>query len=100
MFTSHLLLDIPVMRGSAVYNWRLKPILTRGKDGTITRNQISYQSLGAVSRRCRRLISNTPAAAMRPQVQVEAANRHAQTSLYTPNLRSQKRKASRKPPAL
>ncbi len=46
--------------------------------------------LGAVSRRCKRcgrLILNTPAAATHPQA--GAADRHAQTSLYTPNLRSQ-----------
>ncbi len=46
LFMSHLLLDIPVMRGSAVYNWRLNPIITRGKDGTITRNKVTYTTPG------------------------------------------------------
>jgi len=29
----HLMLDLPVMRASTVYNWRERPILTGGKDG-------------------------------------------------------------------
>jgi hypothetical protein len=40
LFMSHLMLDIPIMRGSTVYNWRLKPIITRHQDGTITRNMV------------------------------------------------------------
>ena len=46
LFMSHLLLDIPLMRGSAVYNWRQNPIITRGKDGTITRNKVIYVTPG------------------------------------------------------
>lgn len=46
LFISHLMLDLPVMRGSAVYNWRLGPIITRGKDGTIERNKVTYTTPG------------------------------------------------------
>ncbi len=46
LFMSHLLLDIPIMRGSTVYNWRLNPIITRAKDGTITRNNVTYTTPG------------------------------------------------------
>jgi hypothetical protein len=46
LFMSHLLLDLPVMRGSAIYNWRQNPIITRGKDGTIKRNKVIYTTPG------------------------------------------------------
>ena len=46
LFISHLMLDFPIMRGSAVYNWRLNPIITRGKDGTIKRNKVTYVTPG------------------------------------------------------
>lgn len=46
LFTSHLMLDIPVMLGSAVYNWRQNPIITRGRGGTITRNKVTYTTPG------------------------------------------------------
>jgi hypothetical protein len=34
------------MRGSGVYNWRQNPIITRGKNGTITRNKVTYATPG------------------------------------------------------
>lgn len=43
---SDQMLDLAVMRGSAVYNWRESPIITRGKDGMITRNQVTYVTPG------------------------------------------------------
>jgi poly(3-hydroxybutyrate) depolymerase len=46
LFISHLMLDLPIMRGSAVYNWREAPIITRGKDGMITRNKVTYVTPG------------------------------------------------------
>ncbi len=46
LFISHLVLDIPIMRGSTVYNWRLNPIITRDEDGKITRNKVIYQTKG------------------------------------------------------
>ena len=45
-FMPHLMLDLPVMRASTVYNWREGPILIRGKDGTIRRNKVIYQTKG------------------------------------------------------
>jgi hypothetical protein len=32
LFISHLVPDLPIMRGSAVYNWQQNPIITRSKD--------------------------------------------------------------------
>jgi len=46
LFMSHLMLDLPVMRVSTVYNWREGPILTRGEDGTIRRSKVIYQTKG------------------------------------------------------
>ncbi len=46
LFISHLMLDLPIMRGSAVYNWRLTPAITRHEDGSITRNKVSYTTPG------------------------------------------------------
>jgi hypothetical protein len=46
LFISHLMLDLPIMRGSAVYNWRMKPAIMRGIDGTIKRNKVTYTTLG------------------------------------------------------
>lgn len=46
LFMSHLMLDIPIMRGSTVYNWRQTPIITRAKDGTIKRNKVTYTTPG------------------------------------------------------
>lgn len=46
MFISHLILDLPIMRGSAVYNWRLGPIITRNEDGLIKRNKVTYTTPG------------------------------------------------------
>jgi hypothetical protein len=43
---AHLMLDLPLMRVSTVYNWREGPIITRGKDGTIRRNKVIYQTKG------------------------------------------------------
>ena len=42
----HLMLDLPFMRASTVYNWREGPIITRGNDGTIRRNKVIYQTKG------------------------------------------------------
>jgi hypothetical protein len=42
LFISHLVLDLPIMRGSAVYNWRQNPLIKRGKDGVIKRNNVTY----------------------------------------------------------
>ena len=38
-----LMLDLPIHRSSVVYNWRETPIITREKDGKITRNKVLYQ---------------------------------------------------------
>ena len=46
LFMAHLMLDLPIMRVSTVYNWREGPILTRKKDGTIRRNKVIYQTKG------------------------------------------------------
>jgi len=46
LYMPRLMLDLPVMRASTVYNWREGPILTRGKDGTIRRNKVIYQTKG------------------------------------------------------
>ena len=46
LFMSHLMLDLPIMRVSTVYNWREGPILARDKDGTIRRNEVIYQTTG------------------------------------------------------
>jgi len=46
LFMAHLILDLPIMRASTVYNWREAPILTRGKDGSIRRNKVIYQTKG------------------------------------------------------
>ena len=46
LFISHLMLDLPVMRGSAVYNWQRSPVITRSKDGTIKRNKVTYTTPG------------------------------------------------------
>ena len=35
-----------VMRGSAVYNWRQTPLVTRGKNGEIKRNKVTYTTPG------------------------------------------------------
>ncbi len=46
LYMPHLMLDLPVMRASTVYNWRAGPILSRGKDGSIRRNPVTYQTKG------------------------------------------------------
>jgi len=46
LFMAHLLLDLPVMRGSTVYNWRQNPIIDRDKNGKIKRNKVIYQTPG------------------------------------------------------
>ena len=46
LFMSHLMLDIPIMRGSAVYNWQENPIITRHKNGTVERNKVIYTTPG------------------------------------------------------
>ena len=46
LFMAHLMLDLPVMRGSAVYNWRQKPIIDRDDNGKIKRNKVIYQTPG------------------------------------------------------
>ncbi|HCO92630.1 MAG TPA: hypothetical protein DIU00_01545 [Phycisphaerales bacterium] len=46
LFMSHLLLELPVMRGSAVYNWRQNPIIDRDKNGKIKRNKVIYHTPG------------------------------------------------------
>ena len=45
-YMANMLLDLPIMNGCAVYNWREGPIITRGKDGTITRNKVIYTKPG------------------------------------------------------
>ena len=42
LFISHLVLDLPIMRGSAGYNWRPNPLIKRGKDGVIKRSNVTY----------------------------------------------------------
>jgi len=46
LYMPHLMLDLPVMRTSTVYNWRAGSILTRGEDGSIRRNKVFYQTTG------------------------------------------------------
>ncbi len=46
LYMPHLMLDLPIMRASTVYNWREGPIFTRDKDGTIRRDQVTYQTKG------------------------------------------------------
>jgi len=46
LFMCHLMLDLPVMRGSAVYNWRQNRIIDRDKNGKIKRNRVIYQTPG------------------------------------------------------
>lgn len=46
LYMPHLMLDLPIMRCSTVYNWREGPIITRGKDGSIRRNKVTYQTKG------------------------------------------------------
>jgi len=46
LFISHLVLDLPIMRGSAVYHWRPNPLIKRGKDGVIKRNNVTYTTPG------------------------------------------------------
>jgi len=46
LFMAHLMLDLPIMRVSTVYNWREGPIITRGKEGKISRNKVIYQTKG------------------------------------------------------
>ena len=46
LFMTHLMLDLPVMRVSTVYNWRENPIITRHKDGRIDRNKVVYTRPG------------------------------------------------------
>lgn len=47
MFMAHLMLDLPIMRVSTVYNWRENPIITRQKNGRIKRNKVIYQKKGS-----------------------------------------------------
>ncbi len=46
LFMSHLLLDLSIMRGSAVYNWRQNPIINRDKNAKVTRNPVTYTTPG------------------------------------------------------
>jgi hypothetical protein len=46
LYMPHLMLDLPIMRTSTVYNWREGPIITRDKDGTIRRTKVVYQTTG------------------------------------------------------
>ena len=46
MFLAQLLLDQPYMKISTIYNWRQGPIVTRGKDGKIKRNKVTYRTRG------------------------------------------------------
>lgn len=46
LFMAHLMLDLPIMRVSTVYNWREGPIIIRHKDGSIRRNKVVYQTKG------------------------------------------------------
>jgi len=46
LFMAHLMLDLPIMRVSTVNNWRETPLITRGKDGKITRNKVIHQTKG------------------------------------------------------
>ena len=40
------MLDIPIMRGSTVHNWRENPVITRDKNGKIKRNKVIYNTKG------------------------------------------------------
>ena len=51
LFMTHLMLDLPVMRVSTVYNWREGPIITRKKDGTITGKEVTAKRIRATSLR-------------------------------------------------
>ena len=46
MFMAHLMLDLPVMRASSIYNWRKTPVVTRDKKGKIKRNKVIYWTRG------------------------------------------------------
>jgi len=46
LFMLHLMLDMPIMRGSTIYNWRQTPVITRDKNGKIQRNRVTYQTPG------------------------------------------------------
>jgi len=41
---AQLMPDLPLMRGSTVYNWREWPIITRNEDGSIWHNHVIYQT--------------------------------------------------------
>ena len=46
LYMSHLILDLPIMRASTVYNWRETPVITRNKKGKIKRNKVIYHTKG------------------------------------------------------
>ncbi len=43
---SQQMLDLPIMRGSTIYNWHETPVITRDKNGKIKRNKLIYQTPG------------------------------------------------------
>ena len=46
LYMPHLMLDLPIMRASTVYNWRETPVITRDKKGKIKRNKVIYNTKG------------------------------------------------------
>jgi hypothetical protein len=46
LYMPHLMLDLPIMRASTVYNWRETPVITRDKKGKIKRNKVTYHTKG------------------------------------------------------
>ena len=46
LFMAHLILDLPIMRASSIYNWRETPVITRDKKGKIKRNKVIYHTKG------------------------------------------------------
>ena len=46
LYMPHLMLDLPIMRASTVYNWRITPVINRNKKGKIKRNKVIYHTKG------------------------------------------------------
>jgi len=46
LYMPHLMLDLPIMRASTVYNWRETPVITRDKSGKIKHNKVIYNTKG------------------------------------------------------
>ena len=45
-FMPQLMLDLPLWRASTIYNWRETPVITRGANGKVTVNRVTYQTRG------------------------------------------------------